>query len=89
MAMHSVEFLFLGGPADRKILTMPVDDLERYPNYYEVQEQLEGFGFKRVSYNRRVLVGANGTEHTIYCDARLSEDEQNSLVYSWAREHLR
>lgn len=88
MAMHKVEFLFLGGPADRKRLTMPVYDLERYPNCYEVQEELEGFGFKRISYNRRVLVTSTGYSHTIYCDSRLSEDEQNALVYAWAREHL-
>lgn len=83
MEMYNKEFLFLGGPLHNKRVSIPVKDTGDSPDYLEVEQEIGGHGFEVIRYVLRKLVSSTGFTSEVYVDGRLSEDQQNDLLYEW------
>lgn len=77
-------FLFLGGPAHGKKYPMAVYN-RTCPTDLDIVLGVD-CGDGTLKYNKRIFVSPEGFQHVIYCDSRLSEDEQNALIYEWANK---
>lgn len=88
METSNLEFLFLGGPAHGKKLLCQVDDLGLALDDYDIYEFIDGHGYEKFRYNKRKFVSPTGFVHVIYCDSRLSTDQQNAIIHKWASEEF-
>lgn len=83
-----VEFTFLGGNQHGQKIKIPLIEIDCPPDYYDVIDSVVGWQVNTVRYVKRKLISSTGRMLVFYCDSRLSEDEQNALVYAWAKVHL-